>query len=313
MSEEFGTNLPPTSSSTSPDDGVREVKLRLPQDFTGDRTKVVQFTLEVGDYLDANERMYNTNRKKIAFINSFLTGGPALQWRIEKVKEVKETGEWPKAEDYLAEIVETFRPIQSAAIARRKLATIVQGDVDVDKYITAFLMLKGDANVKDEEILCTWFVDGLNEDIARNIDTMSPRPTTLKEYMNAAAHFEYTLGRIKKAVSSTKAKNVIADEKEGTRGTQIATIEINRMTAQEREEHMKKGLCFRCHRPGHRSSDHKGGNIPSTPERSFIPRQYPKMKNLSGRDAYLQIKAMTADLDPNEKEKMMDIMVETGF
>jgi len=33
-------------------------------------------------------------------------------------------------------------------------------------------------------------------------------------------------------------------------------MEINRLTAQEQADHMKKGLCFVCHQAGHRANDH---------------------------------------------------------
>ncbi|KAF8222229.1 hypothetical protein L208DRAFT_1110996, partial [Tricholoma matsutake] len=35
------------------------------------------------------------------------------------------------------------------------------------------------------------------------------------------------------------------------------------LTNQERMEHLRKGLCFICHLPGHRSSDHRDGKNPT--------------------------------------------------
>jgi hypothetical protein len=34
-------------------------------------------------------------------------------------------------------------------------------------------------------------------------------------------------------------------------------MEVDRMTDEERTKHMKGGLCFKCHQPGHKSSDTK--------------------------------------------------------
>jgi hypothetical protein len=76
---------------------------------------------------------------------------------------------------------------------------------------------------------------------------------------------------------------------------------------------MKKGLCFVCHQQGHRSSDHKNGNIPTPP---FSPnrnenRYQPQKK--SGTDTYAKIRALMAELDKEEKGKTLLLMEESGF
>jgi len=80
-------------------------------------------------------------------------------------------------------------------------------------------------------------------------------------------------------------------------------------------EHMKKGLCFICHKPGHRSSDHKGGRTPP----SSPPYSPPSNSNFrftlkkTGAGAFTTIKADMADLDDEEKGKALKLLEEAGF
>ncbi|KAF8231599.1 hypothetical protein L208DRAFT_1276075 [Tricholoma matsutake] len=41
------------------------------------------------------------------------------------------------------------------------------------------------------------------------------------------------------------------------------SLDINRLTNQERVEHLRKGLCFICHQPGHQLSNHRDGKNPT--------------------------------------------------
>jgi hypothetical protein len=74
------------------------------------------------------------------------------------------------------------------------------------------------------------------------------------------------------------------------------------LSIQERDDHMKKGLCFECHKPGHCASDHRAGTSNTT--------QKPPMK---GKDAYQKIHALLTELDEDKKEAALKEMEEEGF
>ena len=76
-----------------------------------------------------------------------------------------------------------------------------------------------------------------------------------------------------------------------------STLDINCLSLQERTEHMEKGLCFVCHKPGHHSSDHKCGNPPP------LNSMYHFTLEGKGAKAYANIRAIMADLDKEEKGK----------
>ena len=67
---------------------------------------------------------------------------------------------------------------------------------------------------------------------------------------------------------------------------------------------MKKGLCFVCHQPGHRATEHKKG------ETRTKDRPFPKNK---GREAYSKIRAIMKELDEEGKEKALALIGDKGF
>lgn len=65
----------------------REIKMSLPKEFDGDRTKTKAFLADVRLYLKLNHSIYDTDDKKIGFILSFMKGGTAGPWKMLKVDE----------------------------------------------------------------------------------------------------------------------------------------------------------------------------------------------------------------------------------
>lgn len=81
--EEFDSDEPdtPTLSTMMTPQKPTELKIRLPVDFNGDRTKTKEFVLDCKMYLNINETTYNTNTKKILFVLSYMRGGTAGPWK----------------------------------------------------------------------------------------------------------------------------------------------------------------------------------------------------------------------------------------
>jgi len=67
-------------------------------------------------------------------------------------------------------------------------------------------------------------------------------------------------------------------------------MEIDRLTAQEQADHMKKGLCFVCHQAGHRAN-----LAPHTPPANTHPTFS------EAREAYAHIKTIYGGLSDEEK------------
>jgi hypothetical protein len=76
---------------------------------------------------------------------------------------------------------------------------------------------------------------------------------------------------------------------------------IKCLSPEEQIKHIKKGLCFICHKPGHLSSTHKKGEPLTTPQ------------TFQRRTAYQKICAITDKLDEEEKDEIATQMEKEGF
>jgi hypothetical protein len=280
----------------------KEIKICAPSDFTGDRTKLAKFLQEINLFLKINEQVYDTDEKKIIFTLSFMNGGTASAWALMYGSK-EPFGTW---ERFKQEIKETFAPIDDAGQARVEMKTLKQGE-DVDQYINEFLLLSQRSGIKEDTALIEYFLDGLKRELVDKIFTMEKLPSTLLETMGAAAKFE---GNWKRARAiAGKARETHEKKTPPTPKVERSTLDINRLSQQERTEHMKKGLCFLCHQPGHRSSEHKHG----TPPQNFQRPTYQYTLKRRGGEAYANIKAIMAELDEEEKGKTLKLMEEAGF
>jgi hypothetical protein len=66
-----------------------EVKLRALKDYTGDQTKALDFIQSCDLYFGVNDTTYDTDRKKISFALSFMTGGGAAAWKKQRIAKIR--------------------------------------------------------------------------------------------------------------------------------------------------------------------------------------------------------------------------------
>ena len=83
------------------------------------------------------------------------------------------------------------------------------------------------------------------------------------------------------------------------------------MTAEERTDYMKKGLCFRCKKPRHISRDcpeKKGATTGTTSAVMATPQ-----KKMTPKELVMHIRTFTASMDDKEKEEFFEAAEEEGF
>ena len=93
-------------------------------------------------------------------------------------------------------------------------------------------------------------------------------------------------------------------------------MDIDRMTFEERKELMQKGLCFRCKKQGHRANEcplkNTAGN--SNNNQGMKPN-FDRFKDApqNGKSAFAALRALTQDLDEEEKVIFAQEMANEGF
>ena len=86
-------------------------------------------------------------------------------------------------------------------------------------------------------------------------------------------------------------------------------MDVDRLTTEEREKHFNENRCFNCHKIGHRARDCRSPKQNNqTNEDKY--RGYKKTANT----ARAMIRSLVADMDDNEKEKLLkDMEKDQGF
>ena len=304
----------PNTLSFFPDDdddnmAAREIKICIPTDFTGDCTKTSKFLSEVSLYLKVNSTIYDTDEKKIVFTLSFMNGGTTGAFAEMKGKG-ENLGSWA---DFKKSVEKTFSPIDDAGAACLKIKHLKQKKGALEDYVIKFQLLAVRSGIKEDVSLIEYFIDGLHPDIVWAIYAKDTILEKINDMIDAASKAQTVTDRANAII--TMAQSLHNEKTEQTVKIEASTLSMDWLSYQEHTEHMKKGLCFVCHKPRHRASDHKDEwtppsfPLPSTPPNSANQYQLKK----TGAGAYAAIKAAMMDLDDEEKGKALKLLEESGF
>ena len=78
-------------------------------------------------------------------------------------------------------------------------------------------------------------------------------------------------------------------------------MDVDTLNVEKINEMMKKGLCFRCEKPGHLSRDCPNKGKPAASTSSTAPPSYSPPKKMGGKELYTHIRSLTALMSQEEK------------
>jgi hypothetical protein len=111
--------------------GMKEIGINKPTRFNGDQKKIKNFLNECILYLTVNERIHDTDAKKIAFILSYMTEKEALLWKQQYLErtlfQADGTITWPTFKSFYDKIKADFKYEDQIRTAMNQLETIRQG------------------------------------------------------------------------------------------------------------------------------------------------------------------------------------------
>ncbi|EEB89072.1 hypothetical protein MPER_12877 [Moniliophthora perniciosa FA553] len=175
-----------------------------------------------------------------------------------------------------------------------------------DEYVNKFRELANKTKF-DDAALIVYFRRGLPENLTRRVMSHNPRPTTIDNWMDLAKLYDGIYQEMTHVIDRDRG---IVNRQQNLRrniAKNVGKIElqINRLSESERQDYMKKGLCFYCSKTGHRVRDCplKGGSSAPVQER----------KKPSAAETFAKIRALTGEMELEEKDKMLGLIEQSGF
>ena len=312
---------------------VSEIKLNQPKPFTGKREDLKKFLQDTNLYLLVNSKVYDTDIKKIAFALSFMNEGDAASWKEQLLEDAMalptfDLGTWAQ---FKRDLNEAFKPYDAPGDAREEMKSIRMGNNTIEEHIARFKMLVTTSDLDSSSpAVVDYFRDSLNIPLQRKILNLENPPKTLKEWYDWAQKIDNNFRRMQRILGrgGDKKPSTNGDKKKEDRPGRRWTfqrkdpnaMDIDAMTTEQKEEAMKKGLCFGCGERGHLSRDCPTRKKPTTSTKppSYASTWTPaasgsQKKKMSGKELHAHIRTLTAEMDDEEKEKFYDEAEEKGF
>ncbi|KIK75818.1 hypothetical protein PAXRUDRAFT_18658 [Paxillus rubicundulus Ve08.2h10] len=140
-------------------------------------------------YLNLNEEVYTTDKKKIIAALSFMNKGTAGSWAEAYYKTAATSG-WGTWDNFSNKFKKTFIIADVRGNALVKLTTLNQCQCgSLEKYNSEFHLYKSQSGVTGEGTLIFWYSTGLDTHISSRIMNMDTVPDTLDKWITKVDHF----------------------------------------------------------------------------------------------------------------------------
>ena len=167
----------------------RRGKIKLPNNYTGDRTGSQKLILQCLFLFAAESDRYKTNSDKVSLVLLCMRYGTAGAWaenflaKTVGVETPKDLGTWM---DFLSKFRLQFKESNKTDKAWSTLMVFFQGKMTMDKYSNQFLLIATDADISDKEQV-PYFQRGLDPKVMDKIyDEETPPKDTIQDWVNMA-------------------------------------------------------------------------------------------------------------------------------
>ncbi|KAM4595746.1 uncharacterized protein V3H82_003139 [Fundulus diaphanus] len=246
------TPSPDTASRTVT---LPEPRLTPPQPFGGDPEQCRAFLTQCEIHFELQPSSYPTDRSRIAYVISLLTGKARLWGAAEWQNDSRISDSYY---EFSRELVRVFSPVLPCRESSRGLLSLKQGERTVSDYIIDFHLLAADS-LWNEPALMDVFIEGLNGKIKDELATRD-YPQTLKQLEDLVTRIDLRLMERRRErrpippprswVSSfspagPSASRSPADPEPMQLGKTV-------LSKEERQHRQQQDLCLYCGGEGHR-------------------------------------------------------------
>ena len=155
-------------------------------------------------------------------------------------------------------------PIYAPGDALEEMKALRMGNGSIEEHNARFKMaVTKSALDSTSPAVIDYYRESLNIPLQRRILSLENPPKTLQEWYDWAAKLDNNWRRMQKILGRSRESNEKKNsyDKKGEEPRRRFNfsrrdpnaMDVDTLTIQKRDEMMKKGLCFRCEKPGHLS------------------------------------------------------------
>jgi hypothetical protein len=266
-------------------------------------------------YLDNNDTIYDTDKKKVSYVLSMMEGGTAGDWaqiRTDQYIGRPAAGNtaavpaaWPPYDTFLTELITAFTPADKQAEARGKLKTLAQRKNETaTEYGARFKTLSNKSGMTEAATLIDMYTDGLQRELQERMQSWDEFPGALDTFMRKVEKLDQRLRRVSGVVTALRTTNHIKAEPSN------GNTSLGRVSTGEKRKRFEKRLCFECGKPGHFAKDCR---LKSSKPKPSFSKWKPTFQRKNGRTAALKMRSLMAELDEDEQEECAKDLEEQGF
>src|SRR5271156_5742738 len=160
-------------------------------------------------------------------------------------------------------------------------------------------------------------MEGINTGILQNIFARETLPTTIKEWYDRASKHDAQYRRVKEILEQRRGPSYNTSNTNQTKKTFVPrytstlrdpnTMDVDRLTTEEREQHWKENRCFGCHKVGHQVKNCRSKQQTTKPNEEKAVVKYEGKK--TANTARGLIRNLVADMEKEEKDKLFENMI----
>src|ERR1700678_2476159 len=292
--------------------GMKELRINPPTNFTGNRDDLDNFVQDCTLYLTLNKTVYETDEKQIIFMLSYMTEGTARAWKEAFIRDVinSQANDFGSLKQFTVNLKKAYEASDSEGDAREKLRQLKQRKDSVDDYVAQLKILASKAKMTDDAALTEYFMEGINTGILQKIFAQEKLPATITEWYEQTLRCDSHYRRVQEILGRRRGTSGNAQTTNNMKKPFIPrfalkeqdpnTMDVDRLSTKERTEHVAKGQWFKRH---------EKENLAQNPEELKPNQRFGQYKK-TAKIVLAQIRNIVAGMDSEEKDEIYEDIFE---